>query len=245
VELRTIYRNNGAIAAVAESLRCAEADRSPHGLEDQLERLPAGANLRWQPAPPQRLPASLLARLRTHQANLQELCQGLDPHDGAATARLLAALDSCLVLSPRRRGRWGVDAIHRALLGEEQGQPIRSWPNGTPVLCQHNLSELGLANGDVGLVVDRAEGRRLLFSPAGSGDGLWIHPAQLPSPQPALALTIHKAQGSEAEEVWVLMPDTGRPVSRLLYTALTRARRQAYLITPDSPHADQRQRRLP
>jgi exodeoxyribonuclease V alpha subunit len=47
-----------------------------------------------------------------------------------------------------------------------------------------------------------------------------------------LALTVHKAQGSEAEEVWVLMPDTGRPQQRLLYTALTRARRRACLITP-------------
>jgi exodeoxyribonuclease V alpha subunit len=43
---------------------------------------------------------------------------------------------------------------------------------------------------------------------------------------------VHKAQGSEADEVWVLMPDIGRPQQSLLYTALTRARQQACLITP-------------
>ena len=88
----------------------------------------------------------------------------------------------------------------------------------------------------MGLVVERetkrGRERRLLFANQGGSEPLWIHPAQLPEAEPALALTVHKAQGSEAQEVWVLMPDTGRPQHRLLYTALTRARRRACLITP-------------
>ena len=58
-----------------------------------------------------------------------------------------------------------------------------------------------------------------------------LHPAQLPAAQPALALTVHKAQGSEADEVWVLLGAGVRRLRPLLYTALTRARRQAWLIT--------------
>jgi exodeoxyribonuclease V alpha subunit len=80
--------------------------------------------------------------------------------------------------------------------------------------------------------------RRLLFNTPGSPQPLWIHPAQLPDAEPALALTVHKAQGSEADEVWVLMSDTGRPQRRLLYTAITRARQQAQLITPLRASAD-------
>ena len=58
-----------------------------------------------------------------------------------------------------------------------------------------------------------------------------IHPAQVAgSLEPALALTVHKAQGSEAESVIVLLPGGESQDSRLLYTALTRARRQALLI---------------
>jgi exodeoxyribonuclease V alpha subunit len=45
-----------------------------------------------------------------------------------------------------------------------------------------------------------------------------------------LALTVHKAQGSEAESVIVLLPGGDHQDSRLLYTALTRARRRALLI---------------
>ena len=231
IELRTAYRNNGAIAAVAAALRKGEQP-----LEILLQSLAPEANLRWLQANPRQLPAELLQRLQQHQQQMQQRCLAGDLNDPDITAALLAHLDACLVLTPLRRGRWGVEAIHQALLGESANRSPQLWPVGTPVLCRHNLSELGLANGDVGLVVER-EGkrgreRRLLFANPGGSEPLWIHPAQLPEAEPALALTVHKAQGSEADEVWVLMPDTGRPQQRLLYTALTRARQQACLITP-------------
>lgn len=243
VELRTTYRNGGAIATVAASLRPSPGpkpvDAAPQGSGDwrhlipQLRQLQAGDNLAWRQASPRRLPGELLERLQRQQQELRRLCGGTRPGDQQAEARLLAQLDALLVLTPVRRGRWGVEAIHRALLGERLEQPVQQWPLGTPVLCQHNLLELGLANGDVGILAGGAEGQepRLLFG-VGGGEHLWLHPAQLPALQPALALTVHKAQGSEAEEVWILMPDTGRPSDRLLYTALTRARHRAELITP-------------
>ena len=100
------------------------------------------------------------------------------------------------------------------------------------MLCRRNLPELDLANGDVGLLVGGpGPSARLLF---GDGDGavLWIHPGQLAgAAEPALALTVHKAQGSEAEEVIVLLPSSGSRDGRLLYTALTRARQAALLLT--------------
>ena len=231
IELRTVYRNNGAIAAVAAALREGEQP-----LEILLKPLAPDANLRWLQANPRQLPPELLQRLWQHQQQMQQRCLAGDLNDPAVTAALLADLDACLVLTPIRRGRWGVEAIHQALLGEAAARSPQLWPVGTPVLCRHNLDELGLANGDVGLVVER-EGKRgrecrLLFANPGGSEPLWIHPAQLPEAEPALALTVHKAQGSEAEEVWVLMPDTGRPQQRLLYTALTRARQRACLITP-------------
>jgi exodeoxyribonuclease V alpha subunit len=82
----------------------------------------------------------------------------------------------------------------------------------------------------VGVVIARGGQRRLLFAqPVGAP--LCLDPAQVPGAQPAFALTVHKAQGSEAEEVWVLLPDGVRRLRPLLYTALTRARNQAWLIT--------------
>jgi ATP-dependent exoDNAse (exonuclease V) alpha subunit len=45
---------------------------------------------------------------------------------------------------------------------------------------------------------------------------------------------VHKAQGSEAIQVMVLLADAEADL-RLLYTALTRAREEAWLLTPLNP----------
>ncbi len=230
VELTRVYRNNGALAAVAAALRAGAQD-----LEPLLAPLPPQANLQWLQQPPARLPQVLLARLRQQQQQLQTLAAGTDPASPMAAARLLDQLERFLVLTPLRRGRWGVDAIHRALLGDGFLASPQLWPLGTPVLCPVNRDDLGLANGDLGVLVAREGRRQLLFAPAGSTDPLWVHPALLPGVQPALALTVHKAQGSEADEVWVLLPEAVRQARPLLYTALTRARQRAWLITAALP----------
>lgn len=117
------------------------------------------------------------------------------------------------------------------------------WPCGTPVICLRNRDDLGLANGDLGVVVGDAPAtgpdsnldsnrdfqRWLIFGPDPSQR---LHPAQLAGAvEPALALTVHKAQTSEAEEVIVLVPPGEPRDPRLLYTALTRARQRALLVT--------------
>jgi hypothetical protein len=62
-----------------------------------------------------------------------------------------------------------------------------------------------------------------------------VHPARLGAAEPALALTIHKSQGSQYQEVVLLIPPTRHWDPRLLYTGLTRARQRAWLITPHAP----------
>lgn len=238
VVLRTTYRNQGAVAAVAAWLReqleehaaGVEAAISHSALAGRVQRLDGEANLHLHAVQSQRLPRRLLTRLQAHQERLQQLSQADRLVCTTGTAELLAALDQCLVLSPLRRGAWGVDAVHRALLGDAAERGPDHWPLGTPVLCNLNQDELGLANGDVGVLVEHQGQRRLLFAPAGMPKPIWVHPAQLPGISPALALTVHKAQGSEADEVWVLLPELDRPSGRLLYTALTRARVQAHLV---------------
>jgi exodeoxyribonuclease V alpha subunit len=53
-----------------------------------------------------------------------------------------------------------------------------------------------------------------------------IAPARLPAHETAFAMTVHKAQGSEFDEVLVVLPaQRSRVLTReLLYTAVTRAR---------------------
>ena len=226
IQLQTTYRNNGAIAAMAAGLR----QQGEAELWRDLETLQPSDNLRWLRCPPQRPPAPALERLRQHQQRLQQLAQAIHwpattPPDAEA---LLQELESCILLTPLRQGRWGVEALHQALLGDSSGRGPQHWPVGTPVLNQRNLAEQGLANGDIGVLVER-RGERLVLFP---GPRL-LHPARLADAQPALALTVHKAQGSQYAEVWLLAPSLRRWDARLLYTGLTRARQQAVLVSPD------------
>jgi len=237
ITLTTTYRNDGAIAAVAAALRTSldhRVDKAAAGplevIRPHLERLQPSDNLVWKQANGGRLPPAVVARLEAHLQALAGLAASCRPERPGDWRRLLVERDRLLVLSPRRRGPWGVEGIHRTVLGEAAGAPAAAWPEGLPVLCTRNLPELGLANGDVGVLVGRADSdeRQILF---GAEEPLWVHPAQLAgAAEPALALTVHKAQGSEAAEVIVLLADA-EPDGRLLYTALTRARERAELIT--------------
>jgi len=235
VELRTTYRNDGAIAALAATLRGGArlGAQLREALRPQLQQLQSGDNVQWLEEPAGRPPAQALARLRRHQRRLEELAAELgrlDPQtcpDADAADGLLAELERLILLSPIRQGPWGVEGVHRALLGETLTGPLQGWPLGTPVLNRRNLPEQGLANGDIGvLVAGTGRGRLVLFP-----GGRLLHPARLGGAEPALALTVHKSQGSQYSEVLLLLP-AGRPLeSSLLYTALTRARAQAVLIT--------------
>jgi exodeoxyribonuclease V alpha subunit len=244
VTLQTVHRNAGAIAAVAALLRqvpvgvavagSGEADPIA-AIRPQLERLSPQDNLRWQQQPAGPPPPSVLERLASHRRRLAELAQACTAGaaDPQAELALLAERDRLLVLTPRRQGRWSVAAMHRSLLGENWTDPSR-WPTGTPAICCRNLPDLALANGDVGVLLgpDPEDGERRLLFGNGGATTLRVHPAQLAgSLEPALALTVHKAQGSEAMELIVLLP-AGEPRDlRLLYTALTRAREQCLVIS--------------
>ena len=252
VRLETTYRHAGAIASVAATLRQwggadgPDAATVPGGeallelLRPQLQRLGEDDNLQWLEVPwtgwSVSLPEPVLQRLQQHRLKLAELAR-----EGAVEA-LLAQRDRLLLLTPQRRGPWGVETLHRLLLGEAAADPGR-WPCGTPVICLRNRDDLGLANGDLGVVVgdspatdlysgldsNRDFQRWLIFGPDPSQR---LHPAQLAGAvEPALALTVHKAQGSEAEEVILLVPPGEPRDPRLLYTALTRARHRALLVT--------------
>jgi exodeoxyribonuclease V alpha subunit len=238
-------------------------------LRPQLEHLGEGDNLQWLEVPwtgwSASLPEPVRQRLRQHRLRLAELAwragaqgagaqgagaQGAGDQkaadQAAAGQALLSQRDRLLLLTPQRRGPWGVETLHRLLLGEAAADPAR-WPCGTPVICLRNRDDLGLANGDLGVVVgdspatgsessldskldsNRDFQRWLVFGPHPSQR---LHPAQLAGAvEPALALTVHKAQGSEAEEVIVLVPPGEPRDPRLLYTALTRARQRVLLVT--------------
>jgi exodeoxyribonuclease V alpha subunit len=108
---------------------------------------------------------------------------------------------------------------------------------GRPVMVLRNDALLGLFNGDLGLLLPGPDGSLGAAFPAtGGGETRWLPALHLPEHETAFAMTVHKAQGSEFDEVLLLLPATPhRVLSReLLYTALSRGRRGIGIAAPAS-----------
>ncbi|MEA5126095.1 AAA family ATPase [Xanthomonas floridensis] len=89
-----------------------------------------------------------------------------------------------------------------------------------------------IANRDGPTADRRAQGPLVAwFEGDGDGQVRGFHPAALPAHESAFAMTVHKAQGSEFDTVWLQLPTrAARVLSReLLYTGITRARRALHL----------------
>lgn len=145
---------------------------------------------------------------------------------GGEPAALSAAFNAFMVLAAERRQ---VEALNQAVESRLErdgrkpaGQP---WYPGRPVMIAANDYALGLFNGDIGFTVVRDGGLRVAFADA---DGGWreLSPARLPAHETVYAMTVHKSQGSEFEDVWLALPDAPSPLAdrALVYTAITRAR---------------------
>lgn len=102
------------------------------------------------------------------------------------------------------------------------------WYHGRPVIITKNDYDLGVFNGDMG-VCFRKEDEDIHFVYIESGADLKKIPAdRLMHAEPAYFLTVHKSQGSEFEDVNLLLPnaDTSILTRELLYTAVTRAKKR-------------------
>ncbi|MEE2672794.1 MAG: ATP-binding domain-containing protein, partial [Myxococcota bacterium] len=95
---------------------------------------------------------------------------------------------------------------------------------GRPILVNRNAPHLGLYNGDVG-ITDPSGCARAFFE-GGVGGLRRFGIARLPAHEAVFAMTVHKSQGSEFDEVTLILPDDPIPLltRELVYTAVTRAR---------------------
>ena len=179
-------------------------------------------------------------------ASLLELL-GQDPPD---LGRLFRALERTRILTMVREGPWGCDQINEYLaewlrhrLG--RGRSDRQLFPGVPVLVTRNDSSLGLMNGEVGLTIGGRSGLRVAFARNGRFDE--IQPESLPSHERGFAMTVHKSQGSEYDQVLLVLPPTGGRrllTKELLYTAITRARKLVVLSATPAALRDAASRRI-
>ncbi|CUR55626.1 Exodeoxyribonuclease V alpha chain [metagenome] len=147
----------------------------------------------------------------------------------------LAALDGQRMLCAHREGPFGVRRWNGTVerwLTEATGEPV--WSStyvGRPVLVTANDYGLGLYNGDTG-VVCRAPDGSLRVAVATTGGAADFAPSRLSEVDTMHAMTIHKSQGSQADDVVIqLPPQESRLLTReLFYTAITRARERVVVV---------------
>ena len=135
------------------------------------------------------------------------------------------------VLCGPRKGPLGVNSwnvlIGKAVNGSSDGDLFNL---GTPLLVTVNSPRSKLVNGDIGVVVNYQESdgaiRRRVFFFTEDG-GRYLTPAELPQVEICFAMTVHKSQGSEYENLLVILPGESSPMltRELVYTAVTRAKK--------------------
>jgi exodeoxyribonuclease V alpha subunit len=199
---------------------------------------------RWWQAQVPRLEPLAGALSRTHRLVAGEL----DDEARASLDALLAHHQRSRFLCATRAKAvpTSAESINRNILARWRSAMSRvgRWSSssglcpGVPVLVERNDYERGLYNGDVGIVLRADAGDGGLLYAAFKRRGAWTaFPLEsLGELAPSFAMTVHKAQGSEHDEVVVVLPETDLPMltREWLYTAFTRARRSVLLVgSPD------------
>ena len=139
--------------------------------------------------------------------------------------------DRYVVLSPFRRGRVGTRQLGLAIRDRLPSLDAGT-PRVTPIIIEENSHELRVYNGDFAMLIDGEPPTATVQSDANGFRE--IAEARLPRYSDAFALSVHKAQGSEFDEVLVVLPEEDAPLltRELLYTAVSRARKRVRIVGP-------------
>ena len=154
---------------------------------------------------------------------------------------LLKMFNGFRLLSPLRKGHFGVDELNQQILQHcLQKKSHRGWL-AIPIMVVTNDYQRDLFNGETGVLM-----RRLSYQGINAEDYALFPPRlpqepprriaalQLPKYEYAYCLSVYKSQGSEFDHVVLALPEGSEIFGReMLYTAITRAKRQIDLYGSD------------
>ncbi len=147
----------------------------------------------------------------------------------------LQKLNDLKLLCAIRDGEQGLYALNKKIENYLQQKRLINSTVGfyenRPVMMTENNYELGLFNGDVGLVRPNDNNElRIWFDQ--KGELKPVLPSSVSGVETVFAMTIHKSQGSEFEKILVILPEKKEIeiiTRELLYTAVTRAKKQVII----------------
>ena len=139
------------------------------------------------------------------------------------------------VLCPSHHGERGVIAMNERIhsLISKNLVVKNTRFSGMPIIIKQNDYSSGLFNGDIGIFLPKNEHSQELTVWFANSDGSLrnLSPARLPEYDLAYAITIHRSQGSEYKNVFLLMPENKSEVlsRHLLYVACSRAKEKVFI----------------
>lgn len=223
--LKKSHRFGGAIKELAEAVNLQQDEFAWQILCD------------GQDVAVQRLDTDLIDYVAVQQADYLQLIKA-----GAEFEQIYQAFSRFQVLCSNRQGKNSVADINYRVeqqLAEQKRIDLSGlWYPGRPVMVTQNNPALHLYNGDIGIcMADSFSTRKLMvFFQRADGSVKKYLPARVPHCETVFAMTIHKSQGSEFEEVLIVLPEAINPVltKELLYTAITRAKKTVKLVAGEA-----------
>jgi exodeoxyribonuclease V alpha subunit len=218
------FSDDGGIAELARAVNAGASDRV-------LEVLARGGSVALcSVADREELGSVLAPLLAARLGGLSEL----------SPLERLARLDGFRILAAHRRGHFGVETLNEwaeNTLAPRAGRATRShFYDGLPLLVTANDYQVELFNGDIGVLApsdaSKPDGPLAAWFRGGPAGLRQLSPACLPRHETAFALSVHKSQGSEFDEVAFVLPERPSPLltRELIYTAVTRAKKRVTLF---------------
>ncbi len=138
---------------------------------------------------------------------------------------LFAKQEHFALLSCLRKGPFGVDALNQMLAAHFLLQKREGEALAMPVLITRSDEKQDLYNGEVGFLI-RQSARDKDYAVFKSKPGVRVPAQNLPAYEYAYALSVHKSQGSEYDEVLLLVPPGSDQLGReVIYTGASRAKK--------------------
>jgi len=151
--------------------------------------------------------------------------------------RIFTVVERARILSFLRNGMYGCTVINDVIAAHliHYCDPSAKWQSdgfsGALVIITRNDYSKELFNGDVGVIIkDGHAANRAFFHRSGTYISFPVN--LLPAWEFAFAMTVHKSQGSEFDDVLLVLPDdeNHRLLTReIVYTGITRAKKRVLL----------------
>jgi exodeoxyribonuclease V alpha subunit len=217
VKLQHSYRfdENSLVGQLAYAIQAGKAD-------EVIQLLAAAGSTVWQ-----------------QEGSLSQLISGYQAYFDAIMSRAdalscLQAFEFYRVLCAVKQGTQSVEAVNRTIerhIAKLGWRSQHDFYHGRPIMITQNDYRQQLFNGDTGLILKNETGQ-LQACFLIDNELRWVDLIRLPAHETAFATTIHKSQGSEYEQVCVLLPqeDTAILNRELFYTAITRAKKDVFVL---------------